>query len=58
MNQQSDPENDKKTYRRIRRAVGYLGIFLPILLVGFSLIPLFKTSIQISVSNYYSMSFS
>lgn len=46
-------DNDKKTYRRIRKAIGYLGIFLPILLVGFSLIPLFKTSIQISISKYY-----
>ncbi|WPO80894.1 hypothetical protein [Flavobacterium sp. KACC 22761] len=41
------------TYRRIRRAIGYLGICLPILLVGFSLIPFFQTSIQPSISDYY-----
>jgi hypothetical protein len=53
MNKQADPEYDKKTYRRIRRAIGYLGIFLPVLLVCFSLVPLFKTSIQPSISDYY-----
>jgi hypothetical protein len=53
MNQQSTLDNDKKTYRRIRRAIGYLGIFLPVLLVCFSLIPLFKTSVQPSISEYY-----
>lgn len=41
------------TYRRIRRAIGYLGIVLPILLVGFSLIPFFQTQIQPSISHYY-----
>ncbi|QOG02393.1 hypothetical protein [Flavobacterium sp. MDT1-60] len=41
------------TYRRIRRAIGYLGISLPILLVGLSYISFFKTSLQPSISNYY-----
>lgn len=41
------------TYRRIRRAIGYLGISLPILLVGFSLISFFQTQIQPSISDYY-----
>lgn len=41
------------TYRRIRRAIGYLGISLPILLVGFSLISYFQTPVQPSISHYY-----
>ncbi|WP_264552143.1 hypothetical protein [Flavobacterium sp. N2038] len=41
------------TYRRIRRAIGYLGISLPILLVGFSLISFFQTQVQPSISDYY-----
>lgn len=41
------------TYRRIRRAIGYLGISLPILLVGFSLISFFETPVQPSISHYY-----
>lgn len=41
------------TYRRIRRAIGYLGISQPILLLGFSLIPFFQTSVQPSISHYY-----
>ncbi|MFH7017009.1 hypothetical protein [Flavobacterium sp. FlaQc-47] len=41
------------TYRRIRRAIGYLGISLPILLVGLSWISLFKTAVQPSISDYY-----
>ncbi|SHM46006.1 hypothetical protein [Flavobacterium chilense] len=41
------------TYRRIRRAIGYLGISLPILLVGLSLISFFETSVQYSISDYY-----
>lgn len=44
---------DVFTYRRIRRAIGYLGISLPILLVGLSLISFFKTQIQPSISDYY-----
>lgn len=41
------------TYRRLRQAIGYLGIGLPVLLVGFSLFPVFKTEIQPSISAYY-----
>lgn len=41
------------TYRRIRRVIGYLGISLPILLVGLSLIPFFQTQVQTSISAYY-----
>jgi len=44
---------DIKTYRRLRRAVGYLGISLPIALVILSLIPFFETHIQSSISKYY-----
>ena len=46
-------KNDIFTYRRLRRAIGYLGIALPVLLVGLSLIPFFKTELQPSISDYY-----
>ncbi|AHM61515.1 hypothetical protein D770_16305 [Flammeovirgaceae bacterium 311] len=46
-------ENDLFTYRRIRKAIGFLGISLPIVLVGFSFIPFFKTELQPSISHYY-----
>ncbi len=46
-------ENDIETYRRLRRAIGYLGIALPIVLVILSLIPFFKTPVQSSISDYY-----
>ena len=46
-------ENDLLTYRRIRKAIGYLGISLPIALVILSLIPFFKTDVQNSISYYY-----
>ncbi len=50
----SDPnKNDLFTYRRLRRAIGYLGIALPVLLVAFSFIPFFKTEVQPSISDYY-----
>jgi hypothetical protein len=45
--------DDIFTYRRIRRAIGYLGISLPLLLVGLSFIAVFKTQLQPSISNYY-----
>lgn len=41
------------TYRRLRKAIGILGIGLPITLVGLSLIPFFKTEIQPSISHFY-----
>jgi hypothetical protein len=40
------------TYRRIRRAIGYLGMALPIVLVAGSLIPHY-VQIQPSISHYY-----
>lgn len=45
--------NDIFTYRRLRRAIGYLGIALPVLLVGLSFISFFKTEVQPSISDYY-----
>jgi len=56
MKKQPNPytsENDILTFRRIRKAIGYLGISLPIALVILSLIPFFKTSVQNSISYYY-----
>lgn len=41
------------TYRRLRRAIGYLGIALPLLLVGLSAVPFFQTSLQPSISHFY-----
>jgi len=46
-------ENDIATYRRIRSAIGILGISLPIVLLILPLFPFFKTSIQESISHYY-----
>lgn len=40
-------------YRRLRRTIGYLGIFLPIILVMLSLFKFFDTEIQESISHYY-----
>jgi len=45
--------NDIFTYRRIRRTIGYLGISLPMLLVGLSYISFFRTPLQLSISDYY-----
>ncbi|MES2767443.1 MAG: hypothetical protein V4642_16325 [Bacteroidota bacterium] len=41
------------TYRRIRRAIGWLAFSLPVSLVLFSSIGFFKTGIQQSISEYY-----
>lgn len=41
------------TYRRLRRAIGYLGISLPLLLVLGSAIPYLQTPLQPSISHYY-----
>jgi hypothetical protein len=49
----SNSADDIKTYRRIRRAIGYLGISLPVVLVLLSLVPFFKTHVQPSISAYY-----
>ena len=40
-------------YRRLRRTIGYLGIFLPIVLVVLSSFRFFDTPIQDSISHYY-----
>jgi hypothetical protein len=56
MKKQPEPtasENDILTYRRIRKAIGWLAISLPVLLVILPLIPIFKTTIQNSISYYY-----
>lgn len=45
--------NNVFTYRRIRRAIGYLGVLLPVMLVGLSLFGFFQTEIQPSISDYY-----
>ncbi len=37
----------------MRRAIGYLGIFLPVVLIVLSLFRFFETEIQPSISNYY-----
>lgn len=50
-------ENDIATFRRIRKAIGWLGIGLPIVLVILSLVPFFKTAIQASISHYYYTNF-
>jgi|NGEPerStandDraft_6_1074524.scaffolds.fasta_scaffold48527_2 hypothetical protein len=49
----SSSETDLLTYRRIRKAIGWLGISLPFALVILSLIPFFKTNVQNSISYYY-----
>ncbi|MFZ4543023.1 MAG: hypothetical protein ACOYOA_03165 [Saprospiraceae bacterium] len=49
----ANSENSISTYRRLRLAIGWLGVLLPIILVSLSLIPAFKTSIQGSISHYY-----
>jgi hypothetical protein len=49
----SESDNNIKTFRRIRRAIGFWGISLPILLFGFSCIPFFNTPFQYSISSYY-----
>jgi hypothetical protein len=46
-------ENDVATYRRIRSAIGVLGICLPVMLLILPLFPFFETTIQNSISHYY-----
>lgn len=41
------------TYRRIRKAIGVLGVSLPVVLCLCSIIPFFETTIQHSISHYY-----
>lgn len=49
----SSAKYDILTFRRIRKAIGWLGISLPFVLVILSLIPFFKTNVQNSISYYY-----
>jgi len=49
----STTANDLLTIRRIRKAIGWLGIILPLSLVLLSLIPFFNTNVQNSISYYY-----
>lgn len=60
MRSQQNPKTrnyDAFTYRRIRRAIGYLGIFLPVVLVGLSFFSFFKAEVQPSISDYYYTNF-
>ncbi|MBK7888511.1 MAG: hypothetical protein IPJ86_14900 [Bacteroidetes bacterium] len=50
-------ENDKLTYRRIRSAIGILGMGLPVVLLILPLIPFFETKVQNSISHYYYTNF-
>jgi hypothetical protein len=50
-------ENDIHTFRRIRKAIGWLGIALPGTLVILSFIPYFQTEIKGSISDYYYTNF-
>ena len=45
--------DDVYTFRRIRKAIGVLGVLLPITLYLFSVIPFFETYLQPSISDYY-----
>jgi len=55
MNQKSAQisKNDTETFRRLRKAIGWMGMGLPFVLVLLSLIPFFKTNVQQSISYYY-----
>lgn len=50
---QPKESNEVLTFRRLRKIIGLLALGLPVTLVVFSLIPLFKTPIQSSISYYY-----
>lgn len=52
-----DHENNMATFRRIRKAIGLLGFFLPVVLCLFSLVPFFETDIQPSISHFYYTNF-
>ena len=53
----SSTKDEKQTFRRIRKAIGWLGISLPVVLVLLSLVPFFETGIQDSISSYYYTNF-
>jgi hypothetical protein len=50
-------ETDISTFRRIRKAIGFLSFFLPVVLCILSLIPFFDTCIQPSISHFYYTNF-
>jgi hypothetical protein len=50
-------ETNIATFRRIRKAIGLLGFFLPVVLCLFSLFPFFETTIQPSISHFYYTNF-
>lgn len=53
-NTKISPSNPgENTYKRIRKAIGILGISLPIVLCVLSFFPFFQTAIQPSISDYY-----
>ena len=47
------PGYNIETFRRLRKAIGWMGMSLPFVLVLLSVIPFFKTDIQQSISRYY-----
>ena len=51
------PGNDVVTFRRIRKAIGILGISLPVILIVLSLLQVSGTSLQFSISHYYFTNF-
>jgi hypothetical protein len=53
INNLQTPETDIQTFRRLRKAIGLMGMSLPFVLVLLSLIPFFKTNVQQSISYYY-----
>jgi len=52
-NPAQDPINNITTFRRLRKAIGWMGMSLPFVLILLSLIPFFKTNVQQSISYYY-----
>lgn len=47
------PSTEAPTYRRIRKAIGYIGVGLPLVLLLLTAIPFFKTKFQESISHYF-----
>ncbi|MBU3661673.1 MAG: hypothetical protein FGM41_00540 [Bacteroidetes bacterium] len=49
----TNKDNHHKTYHKIRKMVGWLGILLPIALIALSKISFFETKPQPSISHFY-----
>ena len=47
------PENEIRTFRKMRRTIGYLGAGLPVVLFVLSFVPFFHTCFRESISHYY-----